>query len=109
MLYYSIKRARKPTTRGPIAALPMLYFQHHVPPPVRRQPAFAKATRHRRLGMRLPTRSLGARIGPVLLSMLWSWPALAHPHVWITAETTVLYENGAFTGLRHRWTFDEFY
>jgi ABC-type uncharacterized transport system substrate-binding protein len=35
--------------------------------------------------------------------------AAAHPHVWITVETTVLYEQGAFTGLRHKWTFDEFY
>jgi ABC-type uncharacterized transport system substrate-binding protein len=29
--------------------------------------------------------------------------------VWITVETTVLYDKGAFTGLRHKWTFDEFY
>lgn len=36
-------------------------------------------------------------------------PARAHPHVWITVETTLLYERGAFTGLRHTWTFDEFY
>lgn len=36
-------------------------------------------------------------------------PAVAHPHVWITVETMVLYENGAFTGLHHKWTFDEFY
>ena len=35
--------------------------------------------------------------------------AQAHPHVWITVETTVLYENGTFTGLKHKWTFDEFY
>ena len=35
--------------------------------------------------------------------------AQAHPHVWITMETTVLYDNGAFTGLQHKWTFDEFY
>jgi ABC-type uncharacterized transport system substrate-binding protein len=36
-------------------------------------------------------------------------PASAHPHVWITVETTVLYDSGAFTGLQHKWTFDEFY
>jgi ABC-type uncharacterized transport system substrate-binding protein len=35
--------------------------------------------------------------------------ASAHPHVWVAVETTVLYEKGAFTGLRHRWIFDEFY
>ena len=33
----------------------------------------------------------------------------AHPHVWITVETTVLYDKGEFTGLQHKWTFDEFY
>ncbi len=36
-------------------------------------------------------------------------PASAHPHVWIVFETTVLYDKGTFTGLRHKWTFDEFY
>jgi ABC-type nickel/cobalt efflux system permease component RcnA/ABC-type uncharacterized transport system substrate-binding protein len=36
-------------------------------------------------------------------------PARAHPHVWVTVETTLLYENGAFTGVRHKWTFDELY
>lgn len=35
--------------------------------------------------------------------------ARAHPHVWITFEATVLYDQGMFTGLRHKWTFDEFY
>jgi ABC-type uncharacterized transport system substrate-binding protein len=35
--------------------------------------------------------------------------AQAHPHVWITTETTVLYENGTFTGLRQTWSFDELY
>lgn len=35
--------------------------------------------------------------------------AAAHPHVWVTVETTLVYERGAFTGFRHKWTFDEFY
>lgn len=35
--------------------------------------------------------------------------ALAHPHVWVTTETTVLYENGTIVGLRQKWSFDEFY
>lgn len=38
-----------------------------------------------------------------------SAPALAHPHVWVAVETTVVYENGAVSGLRQRWTFDELY
>lgn len=33
----------------------------------------------------------------------------AHPHVWVTTETTVLYENGTITGLRQKWSFDDFY
>jgi ABC-type uncharacterized transport system substrate-binding protein len=29
--------------------------------------------------------------------------------VWVTVETTVVYENGSISGFRHKWTFDEFY
>lgn len=36
-------------------------------------------------------------------------PAMAHPHVWIEIATTIVYENGAFTGVRQTWIFDEFY
>jgi ABC-type uncharacterized transport system substrate-binding protein len=36
-------------------------------------------------------------------------PARAHPHVWVTVETTLLYENGAVVGIAHKWTFDELY
>jgi len=35
--------------------------------------------------------------------------AAAHPHVYITFETTVLYDKGTFAGVRHKWMFDEFY
>jgi ABC-type uncharacterized transport system substrate-binding protein len=42
------------------------------------------------------------------VSMLGS-SAQAHPHVWVTVESTLVYENGAFTGFKHKWTFDEFY
>lgn len=35
--------------------------------------------------------------------------AKAHPHVWVTTETTVLYENGTIVGLRQKWSFDDFY
>ncbi|SDI56777.1 ABC-type uncharacterized transport system, substrate-binding protein [Bradyrhizobium sp. Rc2d] len=34
--------------------------------------------------------------------------ASAHPHVWITATSELLYaEDGSVTGLRHAWTFDD--
>jgi ABC-type uncharacterized transport system substrate-binding protein len=39
-----------------------------------------------------------------------SAPAQAHPHVWVTVETTALVgADTTVTGLRHRWTFDELY
>jgi ABC-type uncharacterized transport system substrate-binding protein len=37
-------------------------------------------------------------------------PALAHPHVWVTARAEILYgADGAVTGIRHQWAFDEAY
>jgi len=37
-------------------------------------------------------------------------PAQAHPHVWVTVETKLLFnEAGAITGFRHKWVFDEYY
>jgi ABC-type uncharacterized transport system substrate-binding protein len=36
--------------------------------------------------------------------------ALAHPHVWVTSQTEVLYDDSQrISGLRHIWTFDEGY
>jgi ABC-type uncharacterized transport system substrate-binding protein len=39
----------------------------------------------------------------------WVASAAAHPHVWVTVETTVLYQGGTITGLQHKWTFDDMY
>lgn len=36
-------------------------------------------------------------------------PAEAHPHVWVSVETTVLYNNNKIEGFKHRWTFDDMY
>ncbi|MGE0700375.1 MAG: DUF1007 family protein [Hyphomicrobiaceae bacterium] len=36
-------------------------------------------------------------------------PAQAHPHIWVSVKTEVIYGNGTITGFRHAWTFDEFY
>jgi ABC-type uncharacterized transport system substrate-binding protein len=37
-------------------------------------------------------------------------PALAHPHVWITARAEIRYApDGRVTGIRHQWAFDEAY
>lgn len=56
------------------------------------------------------SRVLG-RLLPALgvLLALSAAPAAAHPHVWVTVETTVLYTDGSITGLQHKWTFDDMY
>ena len=37
-------------------------------------------------------------------------PAQAHPHVWITAASELLYAaDGSITGVRHAWTFDDMF
>jgi ABC-type uncharacterized transport system substrate-binding protein len=44
--------------------------------------------------------------------LIWGVPAgpvAAHPHVWITDVTTFVFEGRQLVGLRHHWTFDEFF
>ena len=37
-------------------------------------------------------------------------PAQAHPHVWITAASELIYApDGSITGVRHAWTFDDMF
>jgi ABC-type uncharacterized transport system substrate-binding protein len=37
-------------------------------------------------------------------------PAFAHPHVWVTMHTELVYEpDGSITGVRHRWAFDDMF
>jgi ABC-type uncharacterized transport system substrate-binding protein len=37
-------------------------------------------------------------------------PAAAHPHVWVTMKSEVLFDKtGKVTGIRHHWTFDDMY
>ena len=54
---------------------------------------------------------LTAKTGLAMAALLaaTAGPATAHPHVWITVESTVLYEQGSIAAIRHQWTFDEFY
>ncbi len=44
-----------------------------------------------------------------LLVVSGALPAAAHPHVWVTYQTTVLYDKGAISGFEHVWTFDDMY
>jgi ABC-type uncharacterized transport system substrate-binding protein len=42
--------------------------------------------------------------------MLGAGVAQAHPHVWITASSELLYApDGMITGVRHAWTFDDMF
>jgi ABC-type uncharacterized transport system substrate-binding protein len=53
------------------------------------------------------TRALGPLT--VMATLAAALPAQAHPHIWVSVETTVLFDKGTVTGLRHRWLFDEYY
>ncbi len=56
------------------------------------------------------TRRLGPKIGLAILLSGLSFPAFAHPHVWVTAKAEVVFAaDGKVTGIRHHWTFDEAY
>jgi ABC-type uncharacterized transport system substrate-binding protein len=46
----------------------------------------------------------------IVACLLAAGPAAAHPHVWVIARVTVVYdEAGRLTALRQSWTFDEGY
>lgn len=46
----------------------------------------------------------------VLASLAFVPPALAHPHVWVTMTTEVVYApDGSATGLKHAWAFDDMF
>jgi len=42
--------------------------------------------------------------------LAFTTPASAHPHVWVTAASELLYAaDGSITGVRHAWTFDDMF
>ncbi len=42
--------------------------------------------------------------------LAWASEAQAHPHVWITAKSELIYApDGSITGVRHAWTFDDMF
>jgi ABC-type uncharacterized transport system substrate-binding protein len=45
----------------------------------------------------------------LLASLMAAAPAFAHPHMWVTYELTVDYDQGTVTGVDHVWTFDDAY
>jgi ABC-type uncharacterized transport system substrate-binding protein len=45
-----------------------------------------------------------------LASLIAGGSAFAHPHVWVTMKSEVVYAaDGSMTGVRHAWTFDEMF
>lgn len=56
----------------------------------------------------MPTASL-LRCALLVAGLALAGPALAHPHVWVTAKAEIAYEGGKVAGLRHSWTFDAAY
>jgi ABC-type uncharacterized transport system substrate-binding protein len=45
-----------------------------------------------------------------LLSLAFAAPARAHPHVWVTMKTELIYApDGTVTGVRHAWAFDDMF
>jgi ABC-type uncharacterized transport system substrate-binding protein len=50
------------------------------------------------------------RLAILLPLLLGAGVAQAHPHVWITAVSELLYApDGSLTGVRHAWTFDDMF
>lgn len=45
----------------------------------------------------------------LVAALVFGGPAMAHPHVWIDAAGEVLFTDGAITGMRHHWTFDQYF
>jgi ABC-type uncharacterized transport system substrate-binding protein len=59
------------------------------------------------LGMIRLIRILATALTGLLLE---AGAASAHPHVWVTMKSAVVYgPDGAITGVRHAWTFDDMY
>jgi ABC-type uncharacterized transport system substrate-binding protein len=46
----------------------------------------------------------------IFAALAFPSPAAAHPHVWITAKSQVMYApDGSVSGVRHAWTFDDMF
>jgi ABC-type uncharacterized transport system substrate-binding protein len=60
--------------------------------------------------MRLSSPRVVGWLLAVLLGMLGLTAASAHPHVWVTSTSELIYApDGSITGVRHAWTFDDMF
>src|ERR1700690_577437 len=72
-------------------------MQHCWLPPFRRTPCYV-ATRMIRVVL------------IAMLSFAFAAPARAHPHVWVTMHSELVYApDGTITGVRHHWAFDDMF
>jgi ABC-type uncharacterized transport system substrate-binding protein len=56
-----------------------------------------------------PVRLIGWLLG-AFVGLFGSTAASAHPHVWITSTSELIYApDGSVTGVRHAWTFDDMF
>lgn len=46
--------------------------------------------------------------GLIFLAVPWA-SVQAHPHVWVTTQAKLLFDNGSVTGITQSWVFDELY
>jgi ABC-type uncharacterized transport system substrate-binding protein len=45
-----------------------------------------------------------------ILGLAFAAPALAHPHVWVTMHSELIYDkDGAIVGINHNWAFDDMF
>lgn len=45
-----------------------------------------------------------------ILGLVFAAPALAHPHVWVTMHSELVYDkNGSIVGINHNWAFDDMF
>ena len=46
----------------------------------------------------------------LICAAIYAVPAQAHPHVWVTMQTELVYaQDGSITGIRHAWSFDDMF
>ncbi len=46
----------------------------------------------------------------LICAAIYAVPAQAHPHVWVTMHTELIYTpDGRVTGVRHAWAFDDMF
>ena len=54
--------------------------------------------------------SLVSRFALAVLALIFASKAQAHPHVWVTMKSELVYRaDGSATGVRHAWTFDDMF